>query len=151
MAFEKAFEVNWASLDAIGHMANTAYLDACVDCRFAYFASQGFPPPEFFRNRVGPVVRRDDVEYFRELRLLDRFTVSISLAGVAPDASRFRLRNEIRRADGELAARVTSQGGWLDLDKRRLVVPPEALAKAVLALDRTEDFSPLESSVKMPA
>jgi len=148
MAFEKSFEVNWASLDSIGHMANTAYLDVCVDCRFAYFESQGFPPAEFFRNRVGPVVRRDEVEYFRELRMLQRFTVSLSLAGVSPDASRFRLRNEIRREDGEVAARVTSQGGWLDLDKRRLVVPPEALARAVLALERTDDFAPLESTLK---
>ena len=151
MPFEKSFEVNWASLDSIGHMANTAYLDACVDCRFAYFESQGFPPAEFFRNRVGPVVRRDEVEYFRELRMLQRFTVRLMLAGVSPDASRFHLRNEIRRDDGELAARINSHGGWLDLDKRRLVVPPEGLAKAVLALDRTEDFSPLESSVKMTA
>lgn len=151
MAFQKSFEVHWAALDPIGHMANTAYLDVCVDCRFAYFESQGFPPAEFFKHRVGPVVRKDEVEYFRELRMLERFTVAISLAGVSPDASRFRLRNEIRRDDGELAARVTSQGGWLDLDKRRLVVPPEGLARAVLALDRTEDFSPLESTVKAPA
>ena len=151
MAFQKSFEVHWASLDPIGHMANTAYLDVCVDCRFAYFESQGFAPTEFFRHRVGPVVRKDEVEYFRELRMLERFTVAIMLAGVSPDASRFRLRNEIRRDDGELAARVTSQGGWLDLDKRRLVVPPEGLARAVLALERTEDFSPLESTVKTPA
>ena len=151
MAYQKAFEVPWAFLDAIGHMANTAYLDVCVDCRFAYFESQGFPPAEFFRNRVGPVVRKDEVEYFRELRMLDKFTVSLALAGVAPDASRFRLRNEIRRADGELAARITSSGGWLDLDKRRLVAPPEKLAAAVLALDRTEDFAPLESTVKATA
>ena len=151
MAFQKSFEVAWAALDAIGHMANTAYLDVCVDCRFAYFASQGFSPPDFFRYRVGPVVRKDEVEYFRELRMLDSFTVSLALAGVSPDASRFRLRNEIRRADGELAARITSQGGWLDLDKRRLVVPPEALARAVLALDHTDDFLPLESTVKAPA
>jgi acyl-CoA thioester hydrolase len=149
--FEKQLEVHWAALDSMGHMANTAYIDACIDCRFAYFASQGFPPAEFFRHRVGPVVRRDEVEYFRELRMLERFTVNLSLAGVSPDASRFRLRNEIRRADGELSARVTSLGGWLDLDKRRLVAPPEGLARAVLALDRSEDFAPLESTVKAPA
>ena len=151
MPFTKSFEVPWAYLDAIGHMANTAYLDVCVDCRFAYFESQGFPPTEFFRNRVGPVVRKDEVEYFRELRMLEKFTVSLALAGVAPDGSRFRLRNEIVRADGELAARITSSGGWLDLDKRRLRAPPEALAKAVLALDHTDDFAPLESTVKAPA
>lgn len=151
MAFEKHFEVPWAYLDANGHMANTAYMLVCIDTRFAYFESQGFPPAEFARHRVGPVVRRDETDYYRELRLLQKFSVSLALAGVSPDASRFRLRNEIRREDGELAARVTSMGGWLDLDKRRLVVPPEGLARAVLALDRTDDFSELESTQKAPA
>lgn len=151
MPFTKSFEVAWAYLDAVGHMANTAYLDVCVDTRFAYFASQGFPHAEFMRARIGPVVRRDEVDYHRELRMLQRFTVSLALAGISADASRFRLRNEIRREDGELAARVTSQGGWLDLDQRRLVIPPEKLAAAILALDRTEDFAPLESTIKPPA
>ena len=151
MAFEKSFEVTWAQLDPIGHMANTAYLDICVDVRFAWFESQGFSPADFQRHRVGPVVRRDEVDYYRELRMMQRFTVNLMLAGVSPDASRFRLRNEIRREDGELAARVTSLGGWLDLRARKLVAPPEGLAAAILALDRTDDFAPLESSVKTPA
>ena len=152
MPFEKSFEVAWAQLDAVGHMANTAYLDVCVDVRFAWFESRGFSPADFFqKHRVGPVVRRDEVEYYRELRMLQRFTVNLMLAGASPDASRFRLRNEIRRADGELAARITSHGGWLDLEARRLVVPPEKLAAAVLALERTEDFAPLESVGKATA
>ena len=47
MAYEKSFEVSWAQLDANNHMANTAYLDICVDVRFSYFASQGFVASEF--------------------------------------------------------------------------------------------------------
>jgi acyl-CoA thioester hydrolase len=149
--YTKSFEVQWALLDANGHMANTGYMQLCIDCRFAYFESQGFAPVDFQSNRVGPVVRKDELEYFRELKLLDKVSVSLVLAAVAPDASRFVLRNEIRRADGELAARITSSGGWLDLDKRRLRVPPEKLARALLGLDRTADFSPFESTVKAPA
>ena len=148
MPYQKTFEVQWALLDANGHMANTGYMQLCIDSRFSYFESQGFAPAEFQSNRVGPVVRKDELEYFRELKLLDKVTVSLALAGVAPDATRFMLRNELRRADGELAARITSSGGWLDLDKRRLRVPPEKLARALLALDRTEDFVSLESTVK---
>ena len=33
MPYQKSFEVAWAHLDAIGHMANTAYLDVVVDVR----------------------------------------------------------------------------------------------------------------------
>ena len=151
MSFEKSFQVAWAMLDANGHMANTAFLDVCVDARFSYFISRGFTPADFARHGIGPVVRRDEVDYYRELRLLQPFTVAFLLAGASPDVSRFRLRNEIRREDGELAARITSLGGWLDLRARKLVAPPEGLAAAILALDRTEDYADLESSVKAPA
>jgi acyl-CoA thioester hydrolase len=151
VSFEKSFQVAWAMLDANGHMANTAFLDVCVDTRFSYFTSRGFTPADFARHGIGPVVRRDEVDYYRELRLLQPFTVAFLLAGASPDVSRFRLRNEIRREDGELAARITSLGGWLDLRARKLVAPPEGLAAAILALDRTEDYADLESSVKAPA
>ncbi|HET7730088.1 MAG TPA: acyl-CoA thioesterase [Usitatibacter sp.] len=148
MPFERAFHVSWSHLDSNGHMANTAYLDIVVDVRFMYFAQCGFPPEMFHSERIGPVVRRDEVDYYRELRLLQPFTVDLALAGLSADASRFRLRNEIRRADGELAARITSLGGMFDLAARRLVAPPPVLADALRGLDRTGDFQELESSVK---
>ena len=148
MAFERTFHVAWAHLDANAHMANTAYLDVCVDVRMMYFAARGIGASEFARLRLGPVVRRDEVDYYRELHLLDPIRVTLALAGISEDASRFRLHNEIHREDGSMAARVTSLGGWFDLDARRLVAPPELLANALRALDRTGDFEPLESSVR---
>jgi acyl-CoA thioester hydrolase len=148
MAFEKSLHVSWAHLDANGHMANTAYLDIAVDVRFMYFASKGFPASEFARLRIGPVVRHDEVDYYRELHLLQPIRINFMLAGISEDASRFRIRNEIRREDGHVAARVTSLGGWFDLNARKLVAPPDALADALRGLDRTDDFEALESSVK---
>ena len=148
MSFERQFHVSWAHLDANGHMANTAYLDLVVDVRFQYFASRGFTPAEFTRRRIGPVVRRDEVDYHRELHMLQPIRVTFMMAGLSEDASRFRLRNEILREDGEVAARVTSHGGWLDLNARKLVAPPEGLALALRNLDRTEDFETLVSSVR---
>jgi acyl-CoA thioester hydrolase len=148
MAFERTFHVSWAHLDSNAHMANTAYLDVVVDVRFMYFASQGFAPADWARLKLGPVVRRDEVDYRRELRLLQTFTVDMRLAGLSDDCSRFRFRNEIRRDDGELAARVTSLGGILDLATRKITAPPEALAIAIRALEHTEDFETLDSSVR---
>ncbi len=148
MAFERTFQVAWAHLDANGHMANVAFLDVAVDVRFMYFESCGFPPSEWAKLRVGPVVRRDEVDYHRELRMLQPFKVNILLAGLADDASRFRIRNEFRREDGELAARITSTGGILDLNARKLISPPPALAQAFRALDRSDDFEVLDSSLR---
>ena len=148
MAFERTFQVAWAHLDANGHMANTAYMELAVDVRFLYFSSQGFPPPEFAAVGIGPVVRRDEVEYFRELRLLQPVRVNLLSAGLSEDASRFRLVNEFRREDGELSARLVSQGGWLDLKARKLVTPPSVLAEALRSLDRTDGFEVLPTSVR---
>lgn len=148
MPFERSFQVSWAHLDANRHMKNTAYLDLCVDVRMMYFAEHGFAPHDFERLRLGPVVRRDEVDYYRELRLLERVRVTFSLAGISPDASRFRIRNEFFRSDATLAARVTSQGGWLDLAARKLVAPPHALYEALNSLERSADFAPLDSSVR---
>jgi len=148
MAFERNFNVSWAHLDANAHMANTAYINVCIDVRMMYFASQGFAASEFARLKIGPVVRRDEVDYFRELHLLDPIRVTFLLAGISEDASRFKLRNEIYREDGQMAARITSLGGWFDLNARKLIAPPDALGEALRALDKTEDFEKLESSVR---
>jgi acyl-CoA thioester hydrolase len=52
------------------------------------------------------------------------------------------------RTDDKLCARVTSTGGWLDLNARKLIVPPEDLLAVTKMLSRTEDFSILPSSIK---
>jgi acyl-CoA thioester hydrolase len=148
MSYEFNTHVSWSELDANGHMANTAYLDVVVDARFSYFTSKGFAPSEFAKLRIGPVVRRDEVDYFKELHMLQPVKVNFTLAGISGDASRFRIRNEIFRGDGELAARVTSLGGWFDLNARKLVAPPDLLAEALRSLERTADFETLESSVR---
>lgn len=146
--FTRTFQARWGDMDFNAHMSNRAYLDICPDVRLMFFAEHGFPTRELERLRIGPVVRRETLEYFRELRLLETFSVTLEIAGMSPDASRFRLRNEFRREDGALAASVTSEGGWLDLDARKLRRPPAELVRVLSLLDRTADFEELPSSVR---
>jgi acyl-CoA thioester hydrolase len=148
MAFEETFQVSWSHLDGNGHMANTSYMLIAIDCRFHYFASLGFPPAEFARHRVGPVVRNDSVDYFKELHLLQKVRVNLRCAGLAPDGSRFRIVNEFHREDGVLVARVTSLGGWFDLGARKLIAPPPALDTALRTLEKTPEYEELPSSLK---
>ena len=146
--FSIATIAGWGDMDANAHMANVAYLNKCVDARFSFFVHCGFPATEFARRKIGPVVRRDEIEYFREVSLLEPITVTLALGGCAPDGSRFRLVNEVLRADGKVAARVRSEGGWLDLSARKLVAPPAELMAALQNLPRSEDFEELPSSLR---
>jgi acyl-CoA thioester hydrolase len=135
-------------MDFNAHMKNTAYLDVSGDVRMMYFVEQGFSMREFERLKIGPVVMKDELEYFREMRLLESIKVNFQVAGLSPDVSRYCFRNEFFREDGKIVARITSSGGWLGLESRRLVVPPEQLAKAILDLKRSKDFQELSSSVR---
>lgn len=146
--FERTLLAGWGDMDFNAHMRNTAYLDKSADMRCIYFAAHGFPTSEFQRLRVGPVLMRDEIEYAREVGLLESLRATLALSGMSADGSRFRLRNEFHKDTGELAARVTSVGGWLDLDARRLVAPPPALRAALEALPRCADFAALPSSLR---
>ena len=149
---QQAFAIStfaaWADMDANAHMANVAYLSKCVDARMSFFKQHGFPVAEFAKRQIGPVVRRDELEYYREIGLLEPIKVTLEIAGMAPDGSRFRLRNEILTEDGKRAARVTSEGGWLDLAKRKLIAPPADLLEALSAMPQTTEFERLPSSFR---
>ena len=143
--FTREFHVRWGDLDFNGHMTNTAYLDTAADVRLMYFDSRGFSLREFERLRIGPVIQQEELQYFRELRMLQKITVTLAAAGLSDDASRFRLRNEFFGEGGKLAARVDSTGGWLDQAARRLTKPPDDVARALLELARSDDFVTLPS------
>jgi acyl-CoA thioester hydrolase len=143
--YARQMTASWGDMDFNGHMRNTAFLDKSADIRLMFFADHGLPMEEFIRLGIGPVVRSDQLEYFREIRLLEQMRVTLAAAGLSEDGARFVMRNEFWRADDTLAARVTSSGGWLDHRARKLVVPPAALQAALRSAPRTDDFAVLPS------
>jgi len=146
--YARSFVAGWGDMDFNSHMRNTAFLDRAADVRMMFFAENGFPMAEFVARRLGPVVMKDEIEYYRELALLQEFSVSLAIAGLAADGSRFVMRNDVLDSDGKLCARVTSTGGWLDLGARRLVAPPAGLLAALVSLPRSDDYKDLPSSLK---
>jgi acyl-CoA thioester hydrolase len=138
----------WADMDANAHMGNFAYLNKCVDARMGFFERHGITVAEFAKRRIGPVVRRDELEYHREIGLHEPVTVTLALAGLAPDGSRFRFINEILKADGRLAARIRSEGGWMDLAARKLIAPPPDVLEALRGMPQAAEFETLPSSIR---
>ena len=146
--FQKCLVAGWGDMDFNSHMRNTAYLDRSADVRMMYFAENGFPMSEFVRLKIGPVILKDEIEYFREVHLLEEFNVDLAIAGLAEDGSRFVIQNKFSRHDGKPLAKVTSVIGWLDLSARRLASAPDTLLKLLSDMPRTDDFRTLASSLK---
>ena len=138
--YAKEFLAGWGTMDFNGHMANTAYLNLAADVRMAFFAEHGFPPSEFRRLALGPVMQKDELEYFREVGLHDTVTVTYAVLAMSANGARFVVENEIWLASGERAASVRSTGGWLDLRARKLVAPPTVLLAAFAEVPRAPSF-----------
>lgn len=143
--FSTILAAGWFDMDFNSHMGNTAFLDKAADVRMMFFSGNGFPMSEFSRLRPGPVIFRHEVEYFREVGLLQEVSVSPSLAGLSNDGRRFAMRSEVARLDGTPCARITSAGGWLDRSARKLVEPPRELLAALRTQAHSDDFAPLPS------
>ena len=138
--YAKEFIAGWGTMDFNGHMANTAYLNLAADVRMAFFAEHGFPPSEFRKLALGPVIWKEELEYFREVGLHDSVTVTYALLAMSAEGARFVVENEIWSAAGERAATVRSTGGWLDLRTRKLVAPPPDLLAAFAKVPRAHGF-----------
>lgn len=141
--YAREFLTGWGMMDSNGHLANTAYLNLAADVRMAFFADHGFPPTEFRRLAIGPVIRKDELEYFREIGLHDTVTVTHAVLAMTADGARFVIENEIWSAKGERAATVKSTGGWLDLRARKLIAPPAELLAAFVQVPKSPDFAEL--------
>ncbi len=142
--FEHHFQAGWGAMDFNGHMANRAYLDMASDTRMLFFKEYGFAMNDFARLGIGPVVRKDTIEYYREIRLMETVRVELCTAGLSPLGSRMKMRNIFYRENGEKAAVLTSDAGWLNLHERHLMMPPLELRDLLHSLQHSDDYEELE-------
>ena len=137
--------VGWGDLDANNHFSNTAILNRAADARLAYFAEHGFSGARFAAERLGPVMVWDVLEYRKELRLLEAYTVELQLEGLSEDGVRFALRNVFKNEAGEVTATVLSEGVWFDLTTRKPRAPPPDLEAIQRGIPTAEAYRVLPS------
>ncbi|GAA4504335.1 acyl-CoA thioesterase [Hymenobacter ginsengisoli] len=131
MTHSQTYTVRWAELDPNGHMRHSAYADFAADQRVHWLASLGFDVKKFAELRLGPILFREETKYLKELHGGEQIKVDGRVTGGTPDGARWTIEHTIYKADGRVAATVTVDGAWLDLDRRKLTVPPTELAQAL--------------------
>ena len=120
--FQVQVRVRGYELDLNGHLNQAVYLQYGEHARWELFRAAGLSPEGLLAARIGPVVLETTIRYRRELRDGDEVTVSCAFS--FGDDRTFDVSQDIRLLDGTLAAQLTSVGGLLSLDERRLVDDP---------------------------
>lgn len=127
------YTIRWAELDPNGHVRHSAYADFAADQRVQWLASLGYDQRRFAELRLGPILFREETVFKRELHSGERIRVDGHLTKSTPDGGRWTIEHHIYKTGGELAATVTVDGAWLDLDRRKLTLPPTELREAMRA------------------
>lgn len=108
--------------DAQGHLNQSVYLQYAEHSRWMMLEAAGVRQAGLLTAGVGPVVLETTVKYRRELRSGD--DVEITCLFRWGEGKTFEVVHDIRTSDGGIAAQVTSVGGMLDLERRRLLDDP---------------------------
>lgn len=148
MSFSISFATRWADFDPNNHMRHSAYNDYAAESRVRLFDKYGLSLTEFNKHNIGPILFREETNFFREIGLSENIRVEVLLKGASEKFERFRFLHRIYRGDGKLAAEIEVLGAWLDLTIRKLTLPPHMITEAFSNFTRTEEFETIPLSRK---
>jgi acyl-CoA thioester hydrolase len=128
--FSVRVSVRAYEIDGNGHVNGVVYLQYAEHSRWEFLRAAGVDQGKLAALGVGPVFLETVIRYHGELFYPDTVDVSCEMSWGA--GKTFRVPQQLRRAaDGTLVAEVTSVGGLMDLQTRRLVPEPAERYRAI--------------------
>jgi len=140
MNFEITFHTKWSDFDPNRHMRHTAYNDYAAEVRVRFFQEHGLSISEFAKLNIGPVLFKEETSFLKEIHIGENITVKMELEGVSKGIERWQFKHQIFNEKGKLSAEIKVYGAWIDLQKRKLTVPPAKFVKIFQDLPKTENF-----------
>ena len=141
MEFCREYIVRWSDLDGNKHMKNIAYMEYAMQTRFHIWDELGFTVKDFDHHHIGPIAFREESLYFRELHIHEHFSVNFSVGGLSDDFRKFTFRNDLFAHDGALSAIVRVEGAWLDMQRRKIIIPPPELIAVLQQIPHADDYT----------
>lgn len=131
--YSTQIEVRWADCDANQHMRHSAYADMCAHARIGFLNSIGMTQQWFKENNIGPVLFKEQTEYFREAFMSDIMTISVEAGESTGSKKSVCIVNNVYNSQGELAARHQVVVGWMDTKIRKVMELPDIIKNSALA------------------
>ncbi|MCK4562221.1 MAG: thioesterase family protein [Flavobacteriaceae bacterium] len=148
MSYKIIFKTRWADFDPNNHMRHSAFNDYAAEARVRFFADHKFSISEFNKQNIGPVLFSENTNFYREINLSEDITVELLLKGISKNGERFKVQHSIFKENGVLAAQIEIFGAWLDLEKRKLTVPPSQIITTFNSLKKSDTFEIIPISKK---
>lgn len=138
-SYIKSQDVRWSDLDPNFHMMHSKYYELGAYCRVCFLMEYELTDQVLKEHKIGPILLREECSFRREIKFGDKLEIDLKLAKAKENMSRWTIRHIIYK-NGEPAAHLEVDGAWIDMDKRKMAVPPETFKATFLQMPRTEDF-----------
>jgi acyl-CoA thioester hydrolase len=126
---EKTVIISEAHLDSFGHLNNARYLELFEQARWDLISERGFGIEMVRSTRTGPTILEVAVRFLRELAPRESIIIRSDLLSYERKVG--KLRQQMIKADETVACDATFTFGLFDMDRRRLIEPSPAWARAV--------------------
>ncbi len=124
-----ALQIKEHHVDSLGHMNNATYLALYEEARWEGITNNGFGMLEMQKTKQGPVILEANIKFLKELRLRERITITTQLLSYEGKIS--KLKQQMLKADGQVASEALFTVALFDMKERRLIEPTPQWKKAV--------------------
>lgn len=138
--FTLPIQLRWSDIDQNRHLRHSVYYDYGALMRMTFLSERGLTTAKLEELKIGPILFREEAIFKREIKLEDKITLDVALLKATQDYGRWSMRHNVTKADGTLAAIINIDGAWIDLEKRRLAVPPALIRSIFEDFPRAEEF-----------
>ena len=139
-------QVLWSQVDANRHLRHSAYADFATQARSNMLKEYGLTLEDFAKKQIGPILFREELHYFREVRLDDYIYVDVQVAALDPQSGRFSIVHQLYKSDDTLAATIHIDGAWLNLLTRKRCSIPEAWLAILEQLPKSNEYKNINES-----
>ncbi len=133
-------QIRWADVDANNHLLHSVYYDYGAMIRIRLMTDYGLSMKKLEALRCGPILFREEAHFKREVLFHDNISINIQMIKARHDFARWSIQHQIIREEDELCTIINLDGAFIDLDKRKIMIPPVEVAEVFDKIPKAGHF-----------
>ena len=126
---DRTIRISESHLDSFGHLNHARYFELFEQARWDVVTERGFGMDVIRRTKTGPIILEANAKFLRELAPREEVVIRSEL--ISYERKIGKMRQQMIKADGEVACDATFVFGLFDMERRRLLDPTPEWAYAV--------------------
>lgn len=123
MIYEYKIQIKEHHLDSYQHVNNATYLALYEEARWELITQRGYGYKRVHETGLGPVILEVNVKFLKELKLREEIKITVEVTSY--DTKIFKMKQQMLKANGDVASEAVITGAFFDLKNRKLL-PPNA-------------------------